>query len=344
MFPFLFTLKDYHSERWSEEPPSDPDTQAENKDGPPKTVKSKPKPPPALKYLDKRGKLIEPMTKAKAEWVTRKFVELFTAKSDGKKPLHLSVEDILEMGIDFERMDADFVKKLRDIADGPAVGGTDQQRSGDFERPSSSSSAESAKRKTEMAARATANDGKRSRATPKEKTKTKSHPKEVLPPALKKIIPPFPAELFDESRRVRAPRKPWIRREEVRGVTNDEQDAWVAESCEDITFIEYRRERILRGKRVPIGKKDFELDLIAGRMAGKLLAYEAAVNKALPDSGTACDDTESALPYEEQFVLPPKPLIPIRVDPNEDPDDEDTTSEEDEPKDAKAGKALRLID
>ena len=110
-----------------------------------------------------------------------------------------------------------------------------------------------------------------------------------------------------------------------------QRDACVTESCEDLNFIEYRREKILRGKRVPIGRKDFELDLIARRMAGKLLSYEAAIDRAMPDSGDF-DGAEDGLPYEEQFALPPKPLIPIKTDPNEDPDDEDTTSEEDEKK------------
>ena len=224
---FLFLIQDLLFEAWSEEPLTDEKKPPGDEDEDTlKFVKPKPKKTPPSKYKEKSGRLVEPITQTKAEWVTRKFIELFTTKSDSKKPLHLSVKDVLEMNIDFDGMDAECVQKLRDIATAaPPVG---PQWSADFERPSSSLSAESARRKLEVAAKAASatakvvKEGKKSRATPKRDKKAKTS-KELLPPTPKNNAPPFPAELYEESRGMRPHKKPWIRREELRG-TNDEVD------------------------------------------------------------------------------------------------------------------------
>ncbi|OQV25145.1 hypothetical protein BV898_00835 [Hypsibius exemplaris] len=332
------------SARWSAEVSANESVTLMEDSDAPKRKKTKPKAGDASTAKKSRKVFVEPMSNEKAQWLTRKFAELFTSKSDSKTPLYVTVEDLLETNIDFRTMDAGFLNKLREIADATPVALRPQlQRSADFEVPSRSSSAESAKRRADAAAKLQAkpkipvNDGKKSRASPKGKGAKKV--KEVLqPPPSKQVVRPFPAELYEEQQRSRPLKKPWLKKEELLA-TNDEQDAWVTESCEDINFIEYRRERVLKGKKVPIGKTDFEMDLIAGRLASKLLAYETAVNKALPDSDMQSATTQ---PIEEQFALPPKPLIPVRVNPSEDPNDEDTSSEEDEQKgkEKRAGKAL----
>ncbi|GAV04255.1 hypothetical protein RvY_14563 [Ramazzottius varieornatus] len=197
--------------------------------------------------------------------------------------------------------------------------------SGDFERPPSSirsSSAESVRKKAPSENKVSVITDKKenkasSRATPRGKVTPKLS--RLLPLPLKTAsIRRYPAELYDEGRRTKFPEKAFVHRNELL-TTTEEQDALVTESCEDLSFLEYRRERVLRGQKVPIGRKDLEVDVVASRLAKKLLQYEAAVDKHLPDADWV--DEEEREPYDDEQALPRKPLVPIAVNPNEDPND-----------------------
>ncbi|GAV04225.1 hypothetical protein RvY_14537 [Ramazzottius varieornatus] len=333
--------REQEPEVWSEE--KDDSDEANIQAEEPKVVEKVPAAPP--RPVKKSLSFNEPITKAKSDWIARQFADLFMTKSDPQLPLYTSVKDLLETNLDFGTMGPEVLEKLNAIATASSTLNT--QNSGDFERPPSSirsSSAESVRKKAPSENKVSVITNKKenkasSRATPRGKVTPKLSRLLPLPPKTASIRR-YPAELYDEGRRTKFPEKAFVHRNELL-TTTEEQDALVTESCEDLSFLEYRRERVLRGQKVPIGRKDLEVDVVASRLAKKLLQYEAAVDKHLPDADWV--DEEEREPYDDEQALPRKPLVPIAVNPNEDPNDEDTSSAEDEPKGGTMKKPKRSI-
>lgn len=299
------------------------------------------------------GRANVPVSKSLEDWITEKFADILQPTLNHAGPLYLTVDDLLETNLDFTRMGPEVIARLKKVAERSSTPDLTEQISDDFESPSASIRSSSVdshiillenNRKNILPPPPVDTNGDKGMTKKTGKTVKAASPKNLLP--FKDIPVPkprkrFSAETYEERLRKQRIEKPFVHRHEVRG-TNEEQDAWVTESAEDLTFIENRREEILSGKGDPLMGTDQELEFVAEIIASKQIGFLSAFDNSI---GITKENTDDTLPpvVEDEDELPPKPLVPIKVNPAEDPDDEDTTSEEDQLSDSEKKKAQASI-
>ncbi|XP_055341192.1 uncharacterized protein LOC129590161 [Paramacrobiotus metropolitanus] len=276
------------------------------------------------------------ITQSKEDWITKTFVDILNDDTTKTSLSQLTVDDLLETNLDFENLGPDVMAKLKKMAERSSSPGSVGQRSNDFETASSSAASSVGNLYQDKVQLPPAppleeeiNKDKKSKPKP-EKDANKTDEPLALPQKTKPKAyhRKYPAERYREDLRTTPLQNPYFTQNEL-FMTNSQQDKWLVESAEDLAFMEYRREQVLGKQPVPVGVADYAMELIAETQAIKALNSINVNSAQSPGRPPLSAGYVNGQPH--QVDQPKNPLVPTKVNQIEDPNDEDTSSNEEEP-------------